>query len=37
MHAPKLEFAFEIAIELSPRLRYGPNIWGLERGFVGVP
>ncbi len=36
MHAPKLEFAFEIAIELSPRLRYGPNIWGLERGFVGV-
>ena len=33
---PQLSFAFSIEIELTPRIRYGPTFWGLERGFVGV-
>ncbi|HWW63715.1 MAG TPA: DUF3237 family protein [Sphingomonadaceae bacterium] len=36
MEPPKLEFVFQIEIELSKRFRYGPTMWGLERGFVGV-
>ena len=36
MEPPKLEFAFEITIELSKRFRYGPTTDGLERGYVGV-
>jgi len=33
---PQLDFAFQIAIDLTPRVRYGPTFWGHERGFVGV-
>lgn len=33
---PKLEYAFQIRLELTERLRYGPNILGVERGFVGL-
>lgn len=36
MEPPKLEYVFQIEIELSKRMRYGPTFWGLERGFVGV-
>ena len=36
MQPPRLEYAFQIEIELTPRYRYGPGFWGLERGFVGV-
>jgi len=36
MQPPTLEYVFEIEVELTPRLRYGPTFWGLERGFVGV-
>ncbi len=36
MQPPKLEYVFQIEIELSKRFRYGPTFWGLERGFVGV-
>lgn len=36
MEPPKLEYVFQIEIELTRRYRYGPTFWGLERGFVGV-
>lgn len=36
MQPPKLEYAFQIEIQLTKRYRYGPTTWGLERGFVGV-
>lgn len=36
MQEPKLNYVFRIEIELTPRIRYGPTFWGLERGFVGV-
>jgi hypothetical protein len=36
MRPPELDLAFQIEIELTPRIRYGPTFWGLERGFVGV-
>jgi hypothetical protein len=36
MTPPQLEFAFRIEIELTPRMRFGPTFWGMERGFVGV-
>ncbi|MBO9580474.1 MAG: DUF3237 family protein [Sphingobium sp.] len=36
MQPPKLEYAFQIEIQLTKRYRYGPTAWGLERGFVGV-
>lgn len=36
MEPPKLEYVFQIKIELSKRFRYGPTTAGVERGFVGV-
>ncbi len=36
MEPPRLEYVFQITIELSARLRYGPTTDGLERGHVGV-
>src|SRR6187551_525656 len=36
MEPPKLEYAFQIKINLSKRFRYGPTTDGLERGYVGV-
>jgi hypothetical protein len=36
MEPPRLEYAFEIEVQLTRRYRYGPTFWGLERGFVGV-
>ena len=36
MEPPKLEFAFEITIQLSKRFRYGPCTDGMERGHVHV-
>ena len=34
--APKLEFVFQIRLELATRLRYGPTPTGIDRGFVGL-
>jgi Protein of unknown function (DUF3237) len=36
MEPPKLEYAFEITIQLSKRFRYGPCTDGMERGHVHV-
>jgi hypothetical protein len=34
--APRLEFVFQIRLELETRLRYGPTLAGIDRGFVGL-
>lgn len=35
-HAPKLEFVFQMRVELEERRHYGPVLSGVNRGFVGV-